>query len=162
MIAPMPFRWTGEAMEPLRPKAADAAFTIGQVYRLDTIEERSPASHNHYFAALHEGWKNLREEDAERFPTSESLRKWCLIRAGYRDERTLVCASKAEAQRVAAFVRPMDEFAIVTVSEAVVRVWTAKSQSMRAMGKKEFGESKDAVLSLIADMIGVSPDQLLQ
>jgi hypothetical protein len=147
-------------MEPLRPKAADATFVAGQVYRLETVEERSAASHAHYFAALNEGWKNLREEDMERFPSSEHLRKWCLIRAGYRDEKTLVCSSKAEAQRVAAFVRPIDEYAVVTVSEAVVRVWTAKSQSMKAMGKVDFQTSKEAVLAIVAEMIGVAPDQL--
>lgn len=160
MTAPLPFRWTGEAMAPMRRKAADATFVVGQIYRLEAVEERSAASHNHYFAAIAEGWRNLPEIEMERFPSPDFLRKWCLIKAGYRDERTLVCSSKAEAQRIAAFVKPMDEFAVVTVSESVVRVWTAKSQSMRAMGKADFQKSKDDVLSLIAAMIGVSPDQL--
>jgi hypothetical protein len=74
----------------------------------------------------------------EEFPTAEVLRKKMLIRAGYADERSIVCASKAEAQRVAAFVKPMDEYAVVTVREAVVRVYTAQSQSIKAMGAKPF------------------------
>src|SRR3546814_9642927 len=59
-----------------------------------------------------------------RFATPDHLRRWALIRAGYRDERSIVCASKAEAQRLAAFIKPMDDYAVVLVSEAVVKVCT--------------------------------------
>jgi hypothetical protein len=79
---------------------------------------------------------------------------------GRRYERTIVCASKAEAQRVAAFIKPMDEYAVVLAQEATVTVYTAKSQSMRAMGKEAFQASKDAVLGVLADMIGVEPTKL--
>jgi hypothetical protein len=72
-----------------------------------------------------------------------------------------VCASRAEAQRVAAFVKPSDDFALVTVTGPCVRVYTAKSQSAKAMGRKVFQESKDAVLGILAGMIDVSRDQLL-
>jgi ABC-type nickel/cobalt efflux system permease component RcnA len=54
----------------------------------------------------------------------------------------------------------MDDFAVVTVSEAVVTVYTAKSQSMRAMGKKAFAESKEAVLRILSEMLGVEVGQL--
>ncbi len=79
---------------------------------------------------------------------------------GYRDERTLVASSRAEAQRLAAFVRPMDDYAVVTVECSLVRVLTAKTQNMRAMDKATFQASKDAVLDYIAEMIGVGPDAL--
>jgi hypothetical protein len=49
----------------------------------------------------------------------------------------------------------MDEYAIVSVREAVVRVFTAQSQNMRAMGAKQFQESKQAVLDQLDDMLGV-------
>lgn len=162
MNAPLIFEWTGEAMVPLPRfrKAADEAFVVHERYRMTIEEERSMRSHRHYFAMLHDAWMNLPEDQAERFPTSEHLRKWCLIRAGYSDERSIVCASKAEAQRVAAFIRPIDSYAIVTVSEAVVRVFTAQSQSVKAMGHKVFQQSKDKVLEIAAGLIGVSPDTL--
>ena len=83
------------------------------------------------------------------------LAKWALIRAGFRDERTIACSSKAEAQRVADFVKPMDDYAVVVVREAVVLVYTAQSQSMRAMGKKSFQESKQAVLDALDALLGV-------
>lgn len=160
--APILFQWSGEAMVPHArfARECDAAFVVGEVYRLAVQEHRSQASHNHFFAAVQEAWMNLPEDQAERFPTAEHLRKYALIRAGYRDERSIVCASKAEAQRIAAFIKPMDPFAIVTVSEAVVRVFTAQSQSTGAMGKKVFQESKNKVLDVLAEMIGVQPETL--
>lgn len=159
-IPPLAFVWDGEAMWPKRAWLADRHYVIGEDYTLVPHEERSMASHSHYFAALHDAWSNLRDEDAARFPNADALRKYALIKAGYRDERSIVCASKAEAQRMAAFVKPMDDYALVVASEAVVTVYTAKSQSMKAMGKETFQASKDAVLGVVAEMLGVEPDQL--
>jgi hypothetical protein len=157
---PIWFNWDGEAMVPKHPRIADKHFVVGEPYCLVPHEERSVNSHRHYFAAINEAWSNLPEDLVEQFPTPERLRKYALVRAGYADERSIVCASKAEAQRVAAFIRPMDQYAVVTVSESVVRVYTPQSQSMRAMGKKAFQESKDKVLNVIAQMIGVSAETL--
>ena len=151
--------WDGEAMVPQKRFAhvCDKAFVVGQEYPLIVHENTSAASRNHFFACLAECWRNLPDDVAERFPTSEHLRKFALIKSGYADERSIVCASKAEAQRVAAFVRPMDEYAVIVVSESVVKVFTAQSQSSRAMGKAAFQASKDAVLSYAASLIGVAP-----
>lgn len=159
---PVIFHWNGEAMSPL-PRFArqcDKQFIVGENYRLEVVEERSANSHRHYFACINEAWANLREDYAERFPSPDHLRKFALIKAGFRDERTFVAASKAEAQRLAAFVKPMDEFAVVIVHEATVTVYTAKSQSLRAMGKAEFQRSKNAVLDVVAQMTGASVDDL--
>lgn len=159
-LYPMWMEWDGEAMRPLNARAADRQYVIGERYHLEHREDRSAASHAHYFAALAEAHINLPDEMTERLPTPDHLRRFALIRTGYRDERSIVCSSKAEAQRLSAFVKPMDEFAIVTVTEATVTVWTAKSQSYRAMGKAEFQKSKDAVLGYLADLIGVTPEAL--
>ena len=162
--APLAYEWTGDSFVPLKHcvKMADKEFVIGEIYRLAIHEERSANTHRHYFAALHDAWMSLPEGTSERFPTEDHFRKWCLIKAGYRDERTIVASSKAEALRIAAFVKPMDEFAVVVVKEATVIVATAKSQSVRAMGKKEFQESKQAVLETAAEMIGLSAEMLAQ
>lgn len=163
--APVTYIWTGEAMAPAGPgfaRMCDRQFTVGERYRLEQCSERSEASHRHYFASLHDAWLNLPEDLSERFQTSEHLRKFALCKCGYADQRQIVCASKAEAQRVAAFIKPMDEYAIVTASEAVVTVYTAKSQSMRAMGKAEFQKSKDDVLNYVASLIGTTPGTLAQ
>jgi len=145
---------------PRLPRHADRLFTVGQVYTLVEHAERSSASHRHYFALINEAFNSLPEHIADRWSTPDHLRKWCLIRAGYRDERSIVCASKAEALRVKSFIRPIDDFAVVVASEAVVTVYTAKSQSVKAMGRAEFQASKDAVITALADLIGVEPTTL--
>lgn len=155
--------WDGEVMRPsgsVWARRADKLFTVGERYMIGADQERSANSHRHYLSAVREAWENLPESLAERFPSESHLRKYALIKTGFHDERSIVCASKAEAQRVAAFIRPMDDYALVTVSEAVVRVYTARSQSMKAMGKDDFQKSKQAVLDLVSDMIGVTRTQL--
>lgn len=159
-IPPMAFNWDGEAMRPLAPKLADKHYVVGENYRLVPHEDRSVNSHNHFFASIADAWQNLPEHLAEQFQSSEHLRKYALIKAGFRDERSIVAASKAEALRLSAFIKPMDEYAIVTVSECVVTVYTAKSQSTRAMGRAAFQDSKEKVLQIVADMVGVRPAEL--
>jgi hypothetical protein len=155
-------RWTGMAFEPL-PRDRSAclqAYETGRCYRMTEHQDRSRQSHDHYFAALAEAHGNLPEHVTARLPTPEHLRKFALIRTGFADNRTLVASSKAEAMRLAAFLRPMDEFAIVTVEGATVSVWTAQSQSMRAMGRARFQDSKTKVLDCVASMIGTDPGTL--
>lgn len=159
-IYPLDFLWDGDAMKPERPGMADKQYVVGEVYRLVPIEDRSGNSHRHYFACVNESWKNLPEVIAQRYPTPDHLRKWALIKAGYCDARSIVAVSEAEARRLAAFIEPMDDFAVVTVCVAVITVYTAKSQSMHAMGKIEFQQSKDKVLDVLAHMIGISTAEL--
>ena len=161
-MSALEYLWDGEAMQIIarHQRIADKQFVIGQRYRLDISEERSLASHNGYFATIHEAFLNLPEEMSDRFMTEDHLRRYCLIKAGFADERSIVCASKAEALRLQAFIKPMDTYAVVTASERVVTVYTAKSQSMRAMGKRDFQASKQAVLEVLASMVGVSGKSL--
>jgi hypothetical protein len=158
--APWPcyYRWDGDVMVPMArfKHRCDDQFIIDQVYRLVQEEERSAATHRHFFACLSEGWKNLSDDLAARFPTPESLRHWCLIKSGYADENSIVFDTAKDAKTVAAFIGRMDEYAVVMVSGNVVRRYTAQSQSVRAMDKKTFQESKQAVLELVASMIGVT------
>ena len=160
MTAILLFSWDGEAMTPLPRfrKASDQEFVVGEQYRLEVQEERSARSHSHFFACVGEVWKNLPEE--MDFPSPDHLRKFALIKRGFFDERSIVCASTEEAARVAAFVQPMDDYAVVIARDATVKVFTAKSQSMRSMGKREFQKSKDAVLEYLSSLIGVEPDAL--
>jgi len=132
----------------------------GELITLERNEEISPQSRGHYFAALHEAWNQLPEREAARFPTVEHLRSYALIQAGYCDERTITCATRQEAATIAAFVKPLNHFAVVDVRGTVVRVFTAKSQSARAMSKKDFIASKQAVLEIVTAMVGVSIDEL--
>jgi len=114
---PIVCEWNGESFVPLKRfgPLCDRHYVVGETYPLVVQEQRSRASHNHYFAALHEAWANLPEVLAERF---------------------------------------------ATVREAVVTVYTAKSQSLRAMGKADFQASKDAVLGIVSEMVGTTPAEL--
>ena len=161
---PLAYRWSGTGFEvlPRHQKAADREFVIGEVYALEQVHERSAKSHAQYFAALNSGWLNLPEAMAEAFPTAESLRKHCLIKAGFHDKRSIQCSSKAEALRLAAFIRPLDEYAIVTVTGSLVEHYTAQSQAYNVMGKAKFEESKRAVLNFIDDMLGVERGETLK
>ena len=119
--------------------------------------QRSTKSHNHYFAAMYEMWCHAPEEVVKRFPTPEHLRKYCLIKKGFYHERSITCTSPAEARKIAGFVRPMDEFAIVGVDGNMVTVYTAMSQSKHAMGAAKFQRSKQAVLDEMARLTDTDP-----
>jgi len=160
---PLPFAYEGQGVFRALPRAVAACaehYGQGEIVVLAPLEARSLASHNQYFAALNECWLNLPETVALRWASVDHFRKHGLIATGFHDQRSLVCASKAEAARVAAFMRPMDDYAIVTVSQAVVTVYTAKSQSMRAMGRDGFRRSKDEVLGWAAMQAGISLESL--
>ena len=160
MIPPLLFTWDGEAMVPFRSALADRHYVVDGTYSMAPYEDRSVRSHNHFFALVASAWQTLPEDLADQYPTPEHLRKRALIKTGYRDERSVVCSSHAEALRVAAFTKPIDDYAVVIVRENVVVHYTAKSQSIRAMGKELFQQSKVAVLDELARLIGVTPDQL--
>jgi hypothetical protein len=156
------YDWDGDAMVPRAAfkRRCDEEFVVGEIYRLEAREERSINSHRHYFACIREAWMNLPEHLAEQYASPEHLRKKALIKAGYRNERSVVCDTPAQATKVAAFLMPIDEYGAVVVRGNVVYHLTAKSQSMKAMGKKEFAESKEAVLNAIAALIDVTPEEL--
>lgn len=159
-LYPQFFDWDGEVMRPLNPKACDRQYIIGARYRLDHVEERSAATHNHEFAWLHDAWANLPETMADLYPTAEHLRKRALIQAGYYDEEIIDAGTKAAALRVAGFLRHRDDFAYIVVRGPLVVVRTAKSQSRRAMDRKTFQASKSAIMDVIAKLIGVTTEQL--
>lgn len=161
--APIEAFWTGEVFQPCSPywaRRADRVFTRGEVLRLVDEPQRSNAAHNHYFASIQNAFDSLPPLVAERFNSPDALRKYALIKGGFCDSDSVTCPSHADALRVAAFIRPMDEFALVTVKKNVVTRFVPKSQSFRSMGKEEFQASKTSVLEIIADLIGVSAAEL--
>lgn len=162
MPAPIVTRWDGEAFRPLGRSAreCDAALVVGRNYRLEILDERSAKSHNHQFAWLTEAWRNLPEDLLDIYPTEEHLRKKALIQAGFYRETILDVGSKAGALRVAADYRARDEFLLVIVRGSIIVIWEAKSQKRGAMLAKEFQASKTAIMAVIADLIGVEPEQL--
>lgn len=135
MAPPLILRYQGEGeFSPAGSKMAQIAdehFVIGERYKMVEHYDRSINSHRHFFAQVN--------------------------RAGYADERSIVCGSKAEAQRVASFIKPIDDYSIVVARECVVTIYSAKSQSFKAMGRKDFQASKAAVLEFIDSLLGLEP-----
>lgn len=159
---PQSFTWDGDAMIPRSPKLANEAYCVGEVYILVPHEDRSDASHNHEFGWLRDAWLNLKSEDAASFPTPTHLRKRALIEANFYDEEIIDADTSQAAERVAAFVRKKDDFALVIVRDNLVIVRTAKSQSRRSMDKDTFQKSKTALIEIVSEMIDVTPEKLLE
>jgi hypothetical protein len=135
-------------------------FGEGEAVTFERHEERSTASHNHYMACVQEAWNNLPEAD-ERFPTPNALRKWALIRGGYCTKTEVVLDTPEQAAVVAGFTGNA-EGVIIVVRENVVVKYTALSQSMKAMNKEQFGQSKQDVLDILAELIAVKRKKLEQ
>lgn len=162
MIKPVVFVWDGEAMQPEHRfvPLCNRQYVVGERYTLIPHEDRSDVSHRQFFAEVNEVWKNLPERMAQRFPTPEHLRKWALIRCGYADSRSVVCDSDTEAERIAAFLRPMDAYAVITLSGPVITVYTAQSQAKSAMNKARFQQSKHDVFDLLQEISGIAKADL--
>lgn len=161
--APITLTWDGEAFRPagkFMARLADKEFVIGMNYRMVEHNERSTSTHNHYWAALTEAHRNLPEHLASQFKTVEKLRAFALIRGGFCNSHSIVLSSNERAEEIAAFMRPLDDFAVVDVQGSVITVYTAKSQSYRAMDRAEFAKSKDAVLDIVSEMVGVNRGDL--
>lgn len=159
-------RYMGDGdFKALRHALADREYTIGQVYQMEEWQQRSPQSHAHEFAWLADAWRNFPETLADQYPSPEHLRKAALIQAGFYNETIIDVGDRAGALRVAAYAQAEDEFAHVVTRGKYVVIRKAKSQKMRgrgAMDRKAFQDSKTAVMEIVANLIGVSPDQLKQ
>lgn len=125
----------------------------GEIITVEEVQERSLKSHAHYFASITEAWRTLPETIADDFPNAESLRKWALIRAGYCTETKMAFRTNADAVTAAALFGKTDGYAICQVTDRLLTVWQAESQSMKAMRKVRFNQSKEAVLRVISELI---------
>lgn len=155
---------TARAMVPHLRYARVAArqFELGGEYPLEVVQNRSMASHNQYFAAVGEAYDNLPEKISASFPSAEHLRKWALIQCGHFEQKETEWDTRRDAMRHATFVRIEDEFARIKVDKTVVIVRRAKSQSLGAMKKKEFEQSKKDVLDLLESMTSVPKGSLMK
>lgn len=157
---PLPFRYIDGKMVPSSRRQADRYFVEGEAYALEEHNARSLNSHNHYFAALHSAWLNIPENLSPEYPSEEHFRKKLLIQAGYCDTQNIVFSTSNDAIKASSLALARDDYCVANVEGRVLTIWTAKSQSMRAMGKQVFQESKTKVLEIAASMIGTTPETL--
>lgn len=148
-------------MEPLgqfKP-SAEELFVQGELYDLDEYQERNAESHKHYFSCINEIHRNLPEDMKQRFPTPRRMRQWALVMAGYSHESHFYGDSHEDALYVAAdFFRinsNIHTFAIIVVEGRNVTRATAKSQSYKSMGRKEFMASKRDTLAYLSKRLNM-------
>lgn len=138
---------------PFMGRLADKHYCIGETYSLVEHHERSMKSHNHYFVQLAEYWQTLPESLADDYPTAEHLRKKALIGCGFATGTDFIFDTPRDAIAFAGIMAQEDEYCIVEVNGRTVRRWRAQSQSVRAMGKRAFQESKEAVLMFVDKLL---------
>ena len=141
---------------------ANRQFAEGGDYTLAPVEERSMASHSQFFASMNEYYNNLPEKIAARWPSAQHFRKWCLCETGWFDEKEFELATQKHAKLLATFIRTDDDYARIAIRGTTVIVRRARSQSLAAMGKADFQASKQAVLELAEQFVGVSPKTMMK
>lgn len=162
-LPPLMLTWTGDVFEPASGywrRTANEHLVVGQRYRMVEEADRSSASHNHEFAWLTEAWNSLPDELLVQYPNREVLRKHGLIAKGHCTVVQHVCPTKAEAERLAAILKPRDVYAVVIQRGNVVSEYTAVSQSRRAMGPAQFQQSKSDLMEFVGNILGVDPETL--
>ena len=138
----------------------------GQVTLVDLDPERSKRSHNHQFGFVREAWLNLPDayKGAPWAVNEDHLRYHALIASGFVNTDMFPMGSESRALRMAARLAQMDErdgkYSIIQVDGPVVYRVTAETQKTKVMGGSRFKESKRAILEWLADLIGVSPEDL--
>lgn len=167
MLRPMTFFWDGDTMKPTERFRALAKrqFDVGASY---VLEPHQPANHKYralYFASIAQAWANLDADAVARYPDPEALRKWALIKGGWRKDNYTVCDTPERALALAAFLRKLDSHSIVTVEGKVVRAYVARSQKLGRpedgrMTDDEWQRSTKDVLDILSNQIGVTRKQL--
>jgi hypothetical protein len=136
-------------------RLCDRDLVVGEILQWTVAEdERTAKSHKHFFATVKEAWKNLPETFADKFPNPESLRKFCLIEASYCTVTVIEARTNLEAVKTATLVTMLDEHARCEINDRFVTIKRAESQNMRAMKKDRFQASKDAVFTILSQLIG--------
>lgn len=163
--APLRMRWSGTGFEPVNEhvgKKADDQYTVGEVYLVSAEHQQSAASRAHQFAWLHDSWLSLPDHISARFIDEDHLRKHALIAGGFASSTVIDCATNAEARRWMKILTSEDPYCIVKAEGTSLIRFTARSQSARSMGHKEFQASKDAVLRYVADLLDANPKDIEQ
>lgn len=141
-------------------------FVEHEEYYLTAEEVRSAKQHRFYMASIKDGFDNLPENVATRFPSPTHLRKWLLVRCGFFVEKEFEFDGRnaeIQARRLGTFIRTTDEYAVISPVEIEPGKWKvivrqAKSQAASGpnrMPAEEFKASSKAVLEALDDMIGV-------
>lgn len=160
-IDPFAFRYDGEGdMKALRVAAADRTFVIGRIYWLveAKLHEATDASRRHMFAVLNKAFQSLPESLHDLYPNMDALRKRALITAGFYEETEISGATPAQSGQLVTSLRRQNSLSHVRIEDGVVYQRTAKS--IKDMERDEFERAKQAIFEIVAELIGVTVDEL--
>lgn len=159
-MSPLRMMWIGTGFEPVNPhvaRKADEEYIVGQVYIVTAEHQQSALSRAHQFAWLHDAWLSLPDHISARFLDEDQLRRHALIAGGFASTTVIDCATNAEARRWMKILTGEDPYCIIKVEGTSLMRFTARSQSTRSMGAKDFQASKDAVLRYVSDLLDANP-----
>lgn len=158
---PMAYQWREGVMIPLRTRAAAQMFEENSIHWL--VEQKavtiSGRSKRHLFAIVGTTWENLSEDQKDYYPDPEFLRKRLMIKTGFYDEEIFGGLSSASsAGQLATSMKRLDRFSVViTRADCVLR---RTAQSIIDMEPETFQRMKEAVIGELAEMLGVTVDEL--
>lgn len=149
----------------------------GEEYPLVPLEARSRSSHNHFFAALADGFANIPEDlglvqrrlGLKTIPPGgwkdeEHFRAWALCETGWCDVDEFDFDSPKDAVTFARYCRKKDDdrgaYTMILVRGKHVTIRSPKSQSAASMSKEPFEHSKRDVLDLLETMTGLKKGTL--
>ncbi len=141
-------------------------FDVSEVVYMDVEHERNMNSHREYFALIRNAFDNLPETmaDAPFAKNEAALRKHALIATGFCDQSVVAAPSNEAAKQMAPAIdlmaRRLHGYATTDILDALVICKVPQSQSLEAMGRKVFMDSKAKVLHWLANLIGVDPTEL--
>ena len=131
---------------------------------------RSVEQHRRFFALLRAMYRHWPESSEFQPESEEHLRKWVLIKAGYREITEIpVEFADRETTRLLSFaiesaIRASGSYAFVRpdLNGGRVAVFRAKSIAFGKMGQAEFNRLNDAVEEVLRAETGLEPDAVLR
>jgi hypothetical protein len=157
-VGPIVYEWDGFVLRPLPGRNFDAArahYSLGERTSQVPYDQRSKATHNHYFAIIHAAWQNWPENYETAIANEDALRKHALIRTGHYDESACSFASSEDAAAYITMMTRAVDYAEFSTFEDVVIVRIAKTQKKKLMGAAVFQASKTDVLDFLSAHVGV-------
>lgn len=131
---------------------------------------RSSSDHRRFFGLVGVAYHHWPEKHDFQPDDEDHLRKWLLIKAGYRTI-TPIAADYAENQpalqrlvllSVEGAVRAADNHAFVRLQGDTIYVFAAKSIAFKKLKRAEWNELRDKVEAVIANEMNMTAETLLK
>jgi hypothetical protein len=127
---------------------------------------RSLAQHRRYFGLLKAVFAHWPETHERQFADEHELRKWCEMKAGWREVAATIPMVGMQRERalmlVEAAIRAAGSYAIPVLHKGDMVIFRPKSISFSRMPHHEFNDLCDRVERVIREETGLDPEQVLR